>query len=476
MTTNVPAPTFGLNGFVAPAESAVLAGVQADQLVAFGGNLNPSLETPQGQLATSTTAIIGNANDNFAKLANGVDPAFADGRMQDGIARIYFLSRLPSRPTLVQAACTGLTGVVIPAGAIAIATDGNRYVNTIDGTIPVGGTVTLPFACVLDGPIACPAGTLNQIYQSINGWDSITNPTDGQIGNNTESRADFEARRAASVALNSRGSLPSIVGAVFDVPNVVDAFAFDNGNNAPVTFRGVVVAANSLYVSAVGGTDANIAQAIWSRKNPGCSYNGNTTVAVLDQNPKYSPPFPSYNVTFERPASLAILFAISITNSTLVPSDATTQIQNAIIAAFAGADGGARARIASTIAASRYYPPVAKLGSWAQIVSIKVGSTNTAAASFTGAIAGTTLTASSVSGTIAVGQTLSDTTGLVVVGTKILAQLTGPAGGAGTYTVSNTQTVGSEAMKTATATLDSVSVNMDQEPTIAPANIAVTLV
>ena len=61
MATNVPAPTFGPTGFVAPAESAILAGVQADQQAAFaaaGIALNPSLTSAQGQLATSLTAII----------------------------------------------------------------------------------------------------------------------------------------------------------------------------------------------------------------------------------------------------------------------------------------------------------------------------------------------------------------------------------------------------------------------------------
>ena len=80
MTTNVPAASLSPTGFVAPAESDVLTGVQADLQAAFGGNLNPALNTPQGQIAQSVAAIIGDANDQFLALANGVDPAFADGR------------------------------------------------------------------------------------------------------------------------------------------------------------------------------------------------------------------------------------------------------------------------------------------------------------------------------------------------------------------------------------------------------------
>jgi hypothetical protein len=69
-----------------------------------------------------------------------------------------------------------------------------------------------------------------------------------------------------------------------------------------------------------------------------------------------------------------------------------------------------------------------------------------ATGSFTGVIAGTTLTASSVTGTIMVGSTLTGTG--VTVGTTIVSQLTGTTGGAGTYQVSASQAVASTAMTT----------------------------
>src|SRR5258708_7296497 len=99
MTTNVPPLTFGPTGFVAGDGMDILGGGQADQAAAFGGNLNPALTTPQGQLAQSEAAIIGDANAQFLALANGVDPAFSSGRLQDAIGRIYFLERIPAQAT-----------------------------------------------------------------------------------------------------------------------------------------------------------------------------------------------------------------------------------------------------------------------------------------------------------------------------------------------------------------------------------------
>jgi hypothetical protein len=469
ITTNVPAPTFGPTGFVPPTEQAILTGVQEDYNSAFGGDLDPSLETPQGQLASSTTAIIAEANSQFANITQQVDPAFATGRMQDAIARIYFLERLPSEPTVTQCQCSGLSGVVIPVGALAVDEDGNIYTCTEAGVIPSGGSITLTFACNTLGPVPCPANTLNAIYQAIPGWDSVNNSSDGVIGQNTETPAQFEARRAQSVAQNSIGSLSAILGAVLSVPGVLDAYVTENVNNTTTTIGGVSLAAHSLYVAVVGGLAQSVANAIWSKKAPGCGYNGNTTETVTDSNSGYSLPFPTYQVTFEIPSSVPILFAVTIANNALVPSNAATLIQNAIISAFAGGDGGPRARIGSTVYASRFYAAIAALGSWAQIVSLQVGSINDPVATFTGAIVGTALTVSGVTGTIAIGQTVLDAAGEVLPGTTIVS-------GSGTsWVVSNSQTVTSESMATALPNQNLANNNINQEPTISANNIAVTI-
>ena len=62
-------------------------------------------------------------------------------------------------------------------------------------------------------------------------------------------------------------------------------------------------------------------------------------------------------------------------------------------------------------------------------------------ASFTGVVAAGVLTASSVTGTIIVGMTISGTG--VTSGTIIVSQITGPSGGAGTYSVVGSTTVAS---------------------------------
>lgn len=458
ISTNVPEPSFTNSGFVAPLESAILTGVLADINTAFGGNLNTGLTTPQGQLAQSMAAIIGDKNDKFLALANGVDPAFASGRMQDAIARIYFLTRQAATSTVVTCTCTGLYNTKITAGAIAVDTSGYTYLCNTGGTIPLSGSISLEFSNSQTGPIPCAPLSLSKIYQAIPGWDSIINTNAGSLGQYVESRADFEYRREQTVAKNGAGSLPNIVGALFalDEPDgyeITDVYGIENplpinsgdyvygsisgttltitscstGNIAPgqmvigngitagtvinstsaslplipanvtvgspVTFNvnisqtvgpiyfttaigGVALTPNSIMVSVYGGVPKDIAQTIWYRKSPGCNYNGNTTVSISDTSYPYTYPYPTYNVTFNVPSSVTILFQINMQAGPNSPSNAVALIQAAVLSSFNGTDGGARARIGSVIHASRFYAGIAALGSWAIIQSIQVGITS----------------------------------------------------------------------------------------------------
>lgn len=93
----------------------------------------------------------------------------------------------------------------------------------------------------------------------------------------------------------------------------------------------------------------------------------------------------------------------------------------------------------------------------AELVSLALGQTGPAGASFTGAIAGAVLTVSAVaSGTLALGQ---EVRGAGITAGTLIASLGSGTGGTGTYNLTGTQTVTSEAMtsNTPTVTYDSVS-------------------
>lgn len=326
--------------------------------------MSKSLTTPQGQIAMSDTAIIGDKNDNLAWLVNQINPDFAEGRMQDAIGQIYFIDRIAAIGTTVTATATGLVGTVIPANSIAQDASGYLYYSLADAVISASGAVDIVFQNQASGPIACPIGTLNTIYRAISGWSGITNATAGVLGNEVESRANFEYRRKQSVAGNANNQLGAVYANILAAPGVTDAYVTQNNTGLAVVkgFTDFELEPHSLYVSVYGGASADIAKAIWQKLPPGPSMVGNTSYTVVDD-VNYVQPYPEYEIKWQTPSAVSVYFKVELANNNALPGDIVNRVRTAVLSAFNGEDGGTRARIGSTIYAGRYYAGVQAIDS-----------------------------------------------------------------------------------------------------------------
>jgi uncharacterized phage protein gp47/JayE len=373
MTTNVPQIVFTPTGLTIPTEAEILAGVQLDNNAAFGGNLNPALETPQGQMASSLAAIISDKDSQIALLVNQIDPTYSEGRFQDAIGKIYFITRKPPTKTTVNAYCLGLDGTVIPVGATAKNGSTQEIYTCIVGGTITSGVAICKFENNNPGPSPCPSNALNTIYQQIPGWDTVQNLVDGDIGSFVESRREFENRRRETVAGNAVGYNQAIKANALNVTGVSSAFVIDNPTASPVTVRGVTIAAYSVYAAVVGGDVNDVAYALWRKKAGGPPWAaGNTTVTVYDTD--YPLPYPPYVVTYTTPANIPIFFAVSISANSLLPANINDLIKTAIYNVFNGlVDGESSVQIGSSIFASRFYGEISKTSPYCNIVSLFVG-------------------------------------------------------------------------------------------------------
>lgn len=364
MKTNVPEIEITATGLKLPTELDILKGVLADFNTAFGGNLNLNLETPQGQLASSLAAIIADKNNQIAWLANQVHPDYAEGFMQDAIAKIYFLERKQATDSVVTCEFMGLAGTRIPKGFIVKDTLGNNWVLQQNISILAGGTV--PGTLSAKGSIPAKAHTVNQMYQTIVGLDRVDNPQDAIAGKLTESRAEFRDRRQRSVAINAHGTPQAVYANVFALDGVSDVYVADNPKGEAVTLNGYRLKPHSIYVAVVGGNNQQIAKTILQYAGNGCDFNGNTDVTVYDDN--YSEPKPAYQVSFMRPVDLPIYFRVRVEQGG--PIGYQDVIKQAIIAAF---NGDNKARIGANIYAIRYVAPVVKAMPDAHILDVEIG-------------------------------------------------------------------------------------------------------
>ncbi|EGO8042915.1 hypothetical protein FEK96_20265 [Escherichia coli] len=360
LNTAVPDVTITENGLSVPDIADVLAGRLTDMSTALGGGASQSLSSPQGQIAQSDAEIIAQVYDKLLCLFNQINPDFSNGRFQDGIGRIYFMERIAAQGTVVTATCIGQVGTTIPAGSTAVDASGYIYQSIDNAVIPSSGSVDVQFVNTTTGPIPCAAGSLNQIYRAVSGWDAVNNISPGVVGVDVESRIAFETRRRQSVARNSRNQDASTLAALLATDGVLDAYVWSN-RTAETVNKGTTnfpILAHSVYICVYGGADTDVAESIFNTYNPGANMNGDTTFTVYD-NVNYMPPYPSYVMQWQKASPTRVYFKVNVDASLNPPSDITKQVKEMIVTVFNGGyEGIGKARIGSTINAGKYYAPV----------------------------------------------------------------------------------------------------------------------
>ena len=156
-------------------------------------------------------------------------------------------------------------------------------------------------------------------------------------------------------------------------------------------------------------------------------------------------------------------------NSTALPSTIVQDVQAAVAATFNGTyTGTRRVRIGSFLLAANFYGPVASCEGPSvpvQVLSIYLGSAFTGNATLVNASKVLTVTTAST-GSLTPGTVVAGTD--IPTGTQIVEQISGAAGGVGTYlmTEAATATVSAPEAITGSATATGQLIGIDQAPSL----------
>ena len=157
------------NGIIAPSTDEVLAGVWEILKSAFGSNLNTSMNTSQGQLATSLTAIIQNERNKWIQLMNQIDPQYSTGIWQDAIGELYFIDRQSQTFSIAEIRLYGLNGTIVPAGYRIADVAGNIWETTSQLIIDSTGYIDGFVQCTVAGPIEASIDTITSVLVALAG-------------------------------------------------------------------------------------------------------------------------------------------------------------------------------------------------------------------------------------------------------------------------------------------------------------------
>lgn len=324
-------------------------------------DINTAPETPQGQIIDAETLAITQKDAELAFLANMFNPKTARGIWQDALAEIYFIKRKKAVNSRCYCVLTGLNGTVIEKGSkIQSSADSTYWYLLEDVTINDNSSVTALFECESEGAIIASPNTLNKIITTVAGWDTVNNIQPASVGSLEESQQAFEKRRYDSVALNSVGTTASVFSRVNQIDDVVGCYVVDNKTNVNKIIDDYLLKPHSIYVAVIGGSNQDIAEAIYRSLSAGCDYNGNTQITVVDPHTHAKE-----KVTFMRPTPQNVYIKVNVFDKDL-PDDYENLIKNAVITNFYGQDeqieiaGEAvtRAIMGQDIYASRFLPSI----------------------------------------------------------------------------------------------------------------------
>ena len=242
----------------------------------FGANVTTTPSSTVGVFSQELTNIGVAVEDTRALLLSNVyDPTIASGKYLDGLCAFHQIKRNSATKSIAICNITGLSGVIIPTGsAVIINANGDQFKNTADVTIVAGVANGVVFEAVTPGVISVVANSLNRIKNTIPGFDTVSNPTDGVTGSVIESDNSLRFKRKKSLYANSSGGLRSIIGALEENNNIIDYNIHENYTLSQITSP-AIIDAKALYLVVYLRDNSptkltEIAEILYLKKSAGC--------------------------------------------------------------------------------------------------------------------------------------------------------------------------------------------------------------
>ena len=250
----------------------------------YGPDINTDSNTPDGEWIN----IFALSNEDIQQLCvqiyNSFDPTQAIGVSLDALCQLNSSSLTRKGGIYTQVAvnvvCSAsfnLNGLDTSSPFTISDANGNLFY-LITSTTVSATTNVLNFQSSQIGFIQVLPNTLTIPVSIIAGVTSVNNPgSPYQIGSNQETDAQLRVRRSQSTAIPSQGFNKSLYGGLLQIDGLTQAVVYENVTS---TTNGDGVPGHSIWVIVEGGSDADVADTIYTYRNAGCGMYGSTTVSV----------------------------------------------------------------------------------------------------------------------------------------------------------------------------------------------------
>lgn len=277
-------PGLSSTGFETKTLETIKSEIEADEKAAISPALNVEADTSLGQL----NGIVSSKLAEVWELAQAVwaagDPDMASGFQLTALAALTGTTREPATRTSVEATVNIDDGTSFAPGDLVAHIAGDptaRFVNvdSVSNSTGSAADFTITFQAENTGPVRADAGTLTVIAEAKVGWNTVTNAADHTtLGSEEETDAELRLRRERELAADGSATVEAIKTDVLRVANVEQVLVLQNFTEATVDG----IPTKSVETIVKGGTDADVAAAIFGSVAGGIRPYGSSSATVTD--------------------------------------------------------------------------------------------------------------------------------------------------------------------------------------------------
>lgn len=252
----------------------------------YGADIDLSQDTPDGQMMMIFIQAILDTQDLITQVYNSFSPQTAIGVSLDQRVALNGIQRQAGTFTITDVTvltdrALNLYGLDQDVEDVYTVKDsvGNQWQLQETQNIGSAGTYVLVFQAQNPGEVFTTPNTIQTAVTIVLGVTSINNPTIyTTLGIDEESDYDLRIRRQRSVSLASQGYLNSLLAALLNIDGVSYAKVYENVTGAT---DGDGIPGHGIWAIVAGtGTDAEIANAIYSKRNAGANMKGAETFDI----------------------------------------------------------------------------------------------------------------------------------------------------------------------------------------------------
>ena len=272
------------NGIIAITAQEALIKAQNILKNAYGVDVNIDPTSPNGLLIQEIANAFIDSETNILKVMYTLNPNIASGYGLDSIVANLNIERIPAVKSTAICTLTGLPNTIIPANSQIKSTNGDIFLTNNLVTINLLGTAIVNVTAQKAGIVLVSLNTINQILTNINGWDTVTNLTEGVIGTELQNDVQLRKNRIDALGFSSTNSIDSVYAGCATLSNVKSYYIKQNLTTQTIVVDGIPIAPISILTVLYGGNALEIANMLYKRTSIATSGNMSQLVTIPNTN------------------------------------------------------------------------------------------------------------------------------------------------------------------------------------------------